>query len=68
MCKWQKTVKLARTDETLRLIAVAIRKANLRREPDPAAYAAFRDRATEIGVAVPNAAYWSILLGAMLSA
>jgi len=66
MCKWQKTVRFARTDETLRLLAVAIREANKRREPDPAAHMAFRDRAAEIGVTVPNVAYWSILLVAVL--
>jgi hypothetical protein len=61
--KWQKTVARARADATLRGIAAAIIATNFRRDPDPAAYAAFRDRAQEIGLEIPNEAYWSILLG-----
>lgn len=67
MSKWQKTCKVAKADETLRLLAKAIVAANKRRDPDPTAYKAFQDRATEIGVVVPNVAYWSFLLGAVIS-
>lgn len=62
---WKQTCKLANSDETLRLLAGAIHASNAARMPDRTAYLAFRDRATEIGVVVPNEAYWSMLLWAI---
>lgn len=66
---WKKTCKRAKADETLVRIArgtVAANKAGIHGKSNPG-YAMFRDRCQEIGLTVPNDAYWSFLLGSCAS-
>lgn len=66
MSKWQKTIKAARADSTLVAIARGVCEYNRRGEYGSASvgHKAFRDRCQEIGLTVPNVAYWSFLFGA----
>ena len=60
---WQVTVAAVKADETCRLLAKAIRDHNLTHSaPDRTAYGAFRDRVDEMGLYVPNEAYYGVLL------
>lgn len=65
---WKQTCQLAASDSTLRQLAASIRDTNASGSPDGTAYNAFKDRAEEIGVIVPNSAYWSFLLWAVTAA
>jgi len=65
---WDQTKRVARTDATLRGIARAILAANRSGHPDRLAYGAFRDRCQDLGLRVPNDAYWSILIGVVIAA
>lgn len=71
--RWERTVKAAKTDSTLRGLASAILAANRLAsetgcQTDHAAYGAFRDRVDELGLRVPNSFYYSVLLGRVLTA
>lgn len=69
MNKWQKTVRAAKSDSTLCEIARGVKELNRAQDYASArvGYLAFRDRATEVGIEVPNVAYWSILFSACVS-
>lgn len=60
--KWEQAKRVAKADDTLRAIALGIVALNRAGKLDATGHLAFRDRCQEIGVAVPNRAYWSILL------
>lgn len=64
MSKWKKTCKTAKADSTLVGIARGIVALNREGKYGEArvGHLAFRDRAQEIGISVPNDAYWGFLL------
>lgn len=59
---FKQTCEAAKADETLRQLVAAIRAANKAGTPDRTAYAALRDRFQELGLTLPNRAYWSFLM------
>lgn len=65
---FKKTCQKAKTDPTLCQLAAAIREANAAGSPDRTVYRAFRDRFIEIGLTLPNEAYWSFLLWSLNAA
>jgi hypothetical protein len=64
---WDVTCRAALADPTLRGLARAIFAANRRGDPDRTAYGAFRDRVQDLGLSVPNEAYWSILTSVVIA-
>ena len=66
MTTWNKSKKLAKNDLTARGLALAVRQLNTVGLSSAAAMAAFQDRCLEIGVTVPNAGYWPMLLAIVI--
>lgn len=65
---WMKAKRIATADATCVQLARAWRDANRSGTPDRTCYDAWLDRCQELGIEVPNAAYWSFLMDACLSA
>ncbi len=68
MSQWKRTVQAAKGDATLCGLAVAIQTANKSGTPDRLAYGAFTDRCQDLGLRIPNVAYYSILLWCLIAA
>lgn len=66
LSKWQRSCKAAKLDRDLSGIAKAIVMANRAGKPDQTAYLAFQDKAMELGLYVPNKAYWTLLIAAAI--